>query len=36
MNKRQRKKFRKMLYEDVINDVMEEISLDSNWRKKNF
>lgn len=36
MNKRQRKKNRKKIYKELIEDVALEISLDTNWRKKIF
>lgn len=36
MKKRQRKKFKKIIYEELIEDVTLEISLNSKWRRKIF
>ncbi len=36
MNQRQRKKRRKKYYNDIIEDVVMEISLDKAWRERLF
>lgn len=34
MNRRQKKKLRRRLYKEFIEDVALEISLDAHWRKR--